>query len=407
MSKHGLYLAALLSVIAISITLIPAYAEVTSLKTNTSFYKGGSTIYFSGTVLDTDPPNVTLLVFDPTDKFILLASGNADNNHQFQIVVDTSTLANQQKFLLKGTYNATAFIANKEKGQTVNFVFSPDGSLIIPSPPTFLTASVISSTEIDLSWTAPANPGGTQSLGYQIGRSTDGGSTWSTSVTSIPSTTFTDVGLTPNTSYMYRVYAVNQAGPSAPSNVTSAVTLQTPGQTATQGTTIPNTTTNQSSTPSLAELLQQRLADAQRLQELLHGGNPGSTNPSGSVRTIHLNETMAVNDASSSLGVQKSANVSGNNPTQNGAANFDTHLVAYPVISLIGVGIVVYILYLRKKRKPLGDAVTAKKDTVVSPEVISDKKDGDYAMMILKNRLAKGEITVGEFKALKDELSEP
>ena len=404
MGKHGLYLAVLLSVSAISITLIPAYAEVTSLKTNALFYKGGSTIYFSGTVLNTDPPNVTILVFDPTGKFILLASGNADNNHQFQISVDTSTSTNQQKFLLKGTYNATAFIANKENGQTVIFVFSPDGSPIIPSPPTSLTTSVVSSTEIDLSWTAPVNPGGTQPLGYEIGRSTDGGSTWSTSVIPISSTTFADVGLTPNTSYMYRVYAVNQAGASIPSNVTSAVTLQTRGQTTTQGTQ--NTTTNQSSTPSLAELLQQRLADAQRLQELLRGGNPGSTNPSGSVQVIHLNETMAVNDASSSLGVQKPANVSGNNPTQS-SMNFDTHLVVYPVISLVGVGIVVYILYLRRKRKPLGDAVVEKKDTVVPSDVPSDQKDGDYAMMILKNRLAKGEITVDEFKALKDELSEP
>ncbi|MDE1813987.1 MAG: fibronectin type III domain-containing protein [Thaumarchaeota archaeon] len=403
MSKHGLYLAVLLSVSTISIILIPVYAEVTSLKTNALFYKGGSTIYFSGTILNTDPPNVTILVFDPTGKFILLASGNADNNHQFQIAVDTSTSTNQQKFLLKGTYNATAFIANKENGQTVNFVFSPDGSPMIPSPPTSLTASVISSTEIDLSWTAPSNPGGTQSLGYEIGRSTDGGSTWSTSVIPISSTTFTDVGLTPNTSYMYRVYAVNQAGTSIPSNVTSAVTLQTPGQTATQGTM--NTTTNQSSTP-LAELLQQRLADAQRLQELLHGGNSGSTNPSGSVQVIHLNETMAVNDASSSLGVQKPANVSGNNSSQS-SINFDIHLVVYPVISLVGVGIVVYVLYLRRKRKPLGGAVVEKKDIVVPPDVTSDQKDGDYAMMIIKNRLAKGEITVDEFKALKDELSEP
>ncbi|MDE1728754.1 MAG: fibronectin type III domain-containing protein [Thaumarchaeota archaeon] len=402
MSKHGLYLAVLSSVIVISTALIPAYAEVTSLKTNALFYKGGSTIYFSGTVLNTDPPNVTILVFDPTGKFILLASGNADNNHQFQIAVDTSASTNQHKFSLKGTYNATAFIANKVDGKTVNFVFSPDGSPMIPSQPTSLTASVVSSTEIDLSWTAPANSGGTQSPGYKIGRSTDGGSTWSTSVTSISSTTFADVGLTPNTTYMYRVYAVNQAGPSIPSNVISAVTLQTPGQTVTRGTT--NATTNTSS--SLAELLQQRLADAQRLQELLHGGNPGSANPPGRVQTLYLNETMAVNDASSSLGVQKPTNVSGNNPTQS-SMNFDARLAVYPVISLVGVGIVVYILYLRRKRKPLGNTVVETKDTVVSPDVSSDQKDGDHAMMILKNRLAKGEITVDEFKALKDELSEP
>ncbi len=120
----------------VSLVSLPAYAEVTSLQTTSSFYKGGSTIYFSGTVLASDPPNVTILVFDPTNKFILLASGNADNNHQFQISVDTSTSDNQQKFTLKGTYNATAFIATKENGKTVNFVFSPDGSMIsspIPS----------------------------------------------------------------------------------------------------------------------------------------------------------------------------------------------------------------------------------------------------------------------------------
>lgn len=314
MSKSGLYLLALLSVIVVSITTIPAYAEVTSLQTTSSFYKGGSTIYFSGTVLASDPPNVTILVFDPTNKFILLASGNADNNHQFQISVDTSTSDNQQKFTLKGTYNATAFIATKENGKTVNFVFSPDGSPIIPSPPTSLTASSVSPTEIDLNWVAPVNTGGTTSPGYLIGRSTDAGSTWSTSVTTITSTSFADVGLTPNTSYMYRVYAVNQAGPSTPSNVVVATTLSTLGQTTTPGTT--GTTTNPSPTPSLAELLQQRLADAQRLQQLLNGGNPAQSSPS-SAQTIKLNETMSVNDISSSQGIQKSTIVSGNNSTQN------------------------------------------------------------------------------------------
>ncbi len=402
MSKYGLYLLVLVSVIVVSITTIPAYAEVTSLQTTSSFYKGGSTIYFSGTVLNTDPPNVTILVFDPTDKFILLASGNADSNHQFQISVDTSTSDNQQKFLLKGTYNATAFIANKENGKTVNFVFSPDGSPVLPSSPTSLTASVISATEIDLNWVAPANAGGTQSQGYKVERSADAGSTWLATVGAITSTTFSDTGLTPNTSYMYRVSAVNQAGASAPSVITTAVTLSSPGQTTTQQTT------NQSSTLTLDQLLQQRLEEAQKLQELLHGGNPSSPSaPSGNAQTIRLSENMAVTDASSSLGVQ-SANVSGNNSTLHGIVNFDTSLVMYPVMSLVGVGIVVYILYLRKKRKPLSDdAISAKKTAFTPSDVPSDQNDaGDHAMMILKNRLAKGEITVDEFKALKDELSE-
>lgn len=413
MSKSRLCILALLSVIVVSVTTIPAYAEVTSLKTDASFYKGSSQITFSGTVLPTDSRTITILIFDPQNNY-LVRSGIADSNDQFQIVIDTGSTDSsiQQEFKLKGTYNATAFVANKANGVTVNFVFSPDGSPVLPSSPTSLTATAVSSTEIDLGWLAPVNTGGASSLGYQIGRSTDGGTTWSTTVTTITSTTFADVGLTPNTPYMYRVYAVNQAGSSPPSNVTTASTLPTPGQTTTQSATNP---TNSSSTPSLAELLQQRLADAQRLQQLLNGGNPAPSSSSGSPtsssssssQTIRLNETMNVNDASSSQGTQQSTNPSASNSTQNNTSNFNTSLVIYPIISLAGVGIVVYILYLRKKQNQPRDAVKVKKETVIPPEAPSNENEADHAMVILKNRLAKGEITVNEFKELRDELLEP
>ncbi len=71
MSKFGLCLLALLSVIVVSITTIPAYAEVTSLKTDASFYKGGSQITFSGTVLPTDSRTITILIFDPQNNYLV------------------------------------------------------------------------------------------------------------------------------------------------------------------------------------------------------------------------------------------------------------------------------------------------------------------------------------------------
>ena len=236
MNRYGLYFVVLLTVIVVS-TVIPAYAEVTSLTTNTSFYKGGSKIYFSGTVLSTDPPNVTILVFDPTNKFILLSSGAADNNHQFQIVVDTSTSDNQQNFLLKGVYNATAFIATKENGKTVNFIYSPDGSPVAPFPPTSLTTATISSTEIDLNWVAPTNTGGANLYGYKIER--DDGSGFN-QIQNTQTTSYQDTGLTPNRLYSYRVSAVNPAGTSNPTNVATSVTLSPPAQ-----TTPPSSTTDQ------------------------------------------------------------------------------------------------------------------------------------------------------------------
>jgi len=392
MDKQGLYLGVLLSIIVVSLTVIPAYAEVTSLKTNAPFYKGGSKIYFSGTILDTDPPNVTLLLFDPTDKFISLASGIADSNHTFQIIVDTSTSDNQQKFSIKGTYNATAFIATKENGKTVAFTFSPDGSPVIPSPPTSLTTSVASSTEIDLQWASPTNTGGGQLVGYKIERDDGTGFNF---IQNTLSTSYQDTGLVPNKLYSYRVSAVNQAGTSNPSNVATAVTFSPPS------TTTPPPTTDQSQT-SVDDLIKKRIADAKRLQDLINSKNSGS--PTVNSKVIQLSEKMAVDDVASNSGVQKSNALGTNLPDLGG---FNVSTVIYPIISLVGAGIVVSILYLRKKRNQSASPTEMMPEIPV-PEVSSGQKDdGDHAMTILKNRLAKGEITVDQFKELKEELSEP
>ena len=106
---------------------------------------------------------------------------------------------------------------------------------IVPSPPTNLTANAVSSSEIDLSWTAPSNPGSLLLTGYKIERSTNGGTTWSTIVSNTGSTatTFSDTGLTASTTYMYRVSAINPVGTSSPSNTASATT-QAPQATAPQ-----------------------------------------------------------------------------------------------------------------------------------------------------------------------------
>jgi uncharacterized membrane protein len=59
---------------------------------------------------------------------------------------------------------------------------------------------------------------------------------------------------------------------------------------------------------------------------------------------------------------------------------------------------------LRKKKK-VSPRINESHETHFPKEQPFEKKDEDYAMMILKNRLAKGEITIEEFKILKDELS--
>src|SRR5207302_213828 len=98
-----------------------------------------------------------------------------------------------------------------------------------PQPPTGLTATTVSSSQINLSWTAPSNNGGSAITGYEIERSTDNGIKWYAIVSNTNSTsaTYSDSGLAHSTIYSYRVSAINSVATSSPSNIESAITLNT------------------------------------------------------------------------------------------------------------------------------------------------------------------------------------
>ena len=89
----------------------------------------------------------------------------------------------------------------------------------VPGAPTGLLATTSSSSQITLSWTGA---GGATS--YQVQRSPDGTNGW-TGTGASSTTTYSDTGLTPSTSYYYRVIAVSAVGASGPSNVASATTM--------------------------------------------------------------------------------------------------------------------------------------------------------------------------------------
>src|SRR5207253_751648 len=94
------------------------------------------------------------------------------------------------------------------------------------APPTGLAATALSSSQINLSWTAPADNGGSAITGYKIERSTDGGTTWNALManTGNTATTYSDTGLAHTTTYTYRVSAINSVGTSSSSGTTSATT---------------------------------------------------------------------------------------------------------------------------------------------------------------------------------------
>ena len=97
----------------------------------------------------------------------------------------------------------------------------------VPGAPTNLTATADGDTAIVLSWTAPANTGGSAITGYQIEVSSDAGENWTDLETNTQSTgtTYTHGGHSEHTTRHYRVSAINGSGSGAASDVASATTL--------------------------------------------------------------------------------------------------------------------------------------------------------------------------------------
>jgi hypothetical protein len=97
-----------------------------------------------------------------------------------------------------------------------NFQLTP-----VPPAPTNLTATAVSSSQINLSWT-DNSPNET---GFAIERATASGGPYAVIATVAANTTsFANIGLTPSTTMFYRVRATNTGGSSPFTNVASATT---------------------------------------------------------------------------------------------------------------------------------------------------------------------------------------
>ncbi|MEW6416696.1 MAG: fibronectin type III domain-containing protein [Nitrospirota bacterium] len=98
-------------------------------------------------------------------------------------------------------------------------------TLLPPSTPSGLTATTVSSSQINLSWTDNSN----NEVGFKIERKVGVSGIYSQIATvGANITTYSDTGLTPGTIYYYRVRAYNEGGDSNYSNEASATTLPLP-----------------------------------------------------------------------------------------------------------------------------------------------------------------------------------
>ena len=165
---------------------------------------------------------VSVAIKNSTNATIASYSQSTSLHGMAEFYIDPASA--KQIFTKSGNYTIVAtHVPTGAKAQTV---LAYTTSTTVPQPPTGLAANTVSSSQINLSWSAPTNNGGSAITGYEIERSNDTGSTWNIIVSNTGNTvpTFSDTGLAPSTSYTYRVSAINSAGTSSPSNTTSATT---------------------------------------------------------------------------------------------------------------------------------------------------------------------------------------
>jgi hypothetical protein len=144
-------------------------------------------------------------------------------------------------YTLAGQYPIATTISYSSSAVGIPDITFSNTGLTVPAAPTSLTATVASSSQINLSWTAPnyalgnangtvASTGGSNgTVTYQLYRTPSGGS--ATLVYNSTGTSFNDTGLSASTSYSYTVYATNNTGQGPVSNTASATTSAgVPGQ---------------------------------------------------------------------------------------------------------------------------------------------------------------------------------
>jgi fibronectin type 3 domain-containing protein len=185
-------------------------------------------------VLNTTENSVTLTWYDAADNetgfiiqrqdvpvigdFYPVGDIPTPNNGGFGGVQWTDTTAQPSM-----TYNYRVAAYNASGMSTWSLlVQATTGS--VPGGDIVLNAKAVSGIQIDLSWS-----GATGTInGYRVERNTTGpDGPWTTTfnVSDPLATAYSDLTVTPNTTYWYRVFAYNLSGDSLPSNVMSALTL--------------------------------------------------------------------------------------------------------------------------------------------------------------------------------------
>src|SRR5438132_888633 len=136
-----------------------------------------------------------------------------------------SNLTPGQKYFFAVTaYNTSALESVKSNEVSYTAPTPPPTPTPTPPAPSSLTASPMSSSQINLAWKDNSN----NETGFKIQRSTDGITFTRIAAVGANTKSYVDTGLNPQTKYWYRVRAYNQRGNSGFSNTAIATTPPRP-----------------------------------------------------------------------------------------------------------------------------------------------------------------------------------
>ena len=127
MSKKvlGPYSLGLVALTMLSFTNGFAFAEVSSIQTNSESFFKGEQIKFSGTVEQGSQGLVTIVIHDSLDEFVMITQALINPDNTFE-----KTIAVGDKFSEHGVHQATGFILEMNQGAFTKFGVSMNGNPI-------------------------------------------------------------------------------------------------------------------------------------------------------------------------------------------------------------------------------------------------------------------------------------